>query len=112
MEFKYRVDGRGRMEEDIVEDILKARNIKDVRHFLNPSKQDLISPLKLTRIDEAADLVLDAVDEKKRIFVNLILILMGFQLVRLFIDGWNSNMEKTQINSGGLLTRKNPWNDP
>lgn len=71
MEFKYRVDGRGRMEEDIVEDILKARNIKDVRHFLNPSKQDLISPLKLTRIDEAADLVLDAVDEKKRIFVNL-----------------------------------------
>lgn len=33
MEFKYRVDGRGRMEEDIVEDILKARNIKDVRHF-------------------------------------------------------------------------------
>lgn len=71
MDFKYKVDGRDKLEIDVIDEILTARGIKNISHFLNPTEADLLPATDLKYIQEAADIVMDALDEGKKFFVNL-----------------------------------------
>lgn len=71
MRLTYNVDGRGRMENDILTNILRKRGIKDIYHFLNPNQDDLLDPTELLNIDQAADRVWDGLDNDQKFHVHL-----------------------------------------
>ena len=54
---------------DIISQILKSRNIKDPVHFLKPRDEDLLPFEDLSNIKQAADIVLNAIDNGMRIHV-------------------------------------------
>ena len=51
----YRIlsDCRGMYEDEVFDVILSQRGIKNVKHFLNPTENDLLSIDSLLYIDEA-----------------------------------------------------------
>ena len=51
---------------DILSDILKSRNIKDIQHFLNPVEFDLIDPFELKNMKKSVDIILNGIKEQKR----------------------------------------------
>lgn len=50
-------DCKGMYEQEIIDTILENRRIKDVEHFLNPRKEDLLPLDSLMKIDEARKIV-------------------------------------------------------
>ena len=56
-------------EKDVISQILKARGIINPVHFLQPKESDLLPFEDLSNIKLAADMVLKAIDEGKRIHV-------------------------------------------
>ena len=72
MEKKWNVviDGRGKDSLQIIDEILEARGIEDVEHFLNPTEEDLVPFEQMKNIDEAAQVILDGVDNDKKFFVH------------------------------------------
>lgn len=65
-----RIDGR-QMEDDfeIIDAILEARNIEDVGSFLRPSEEDLIPFEELNGVEEAAQVIIDAIDNDETFMV-------------------------------------------
>jgi len=56
-------------EKDIISQILKARNIVDPIHFLQPKESDFLPYKDILNIEIAADKVLNAIKEDKRIHI-------------------------------------------
>lgn len=56
---------------DIIKSTLAARGIKDMVHFLQPRVEDLLPLTDLDEIEEASEIVIDAINKKKRIRVFL-----------------------------------------
>ena len=58
-----KIDGR-QMEDDfeIIEAILDSRNIEDVGSFLRPTEEDLVPFEQLKGVEEAAQVIIDAID--------------------------------------------------
>ncbi|MBZ9622959.1 DHH family phosphoesterase [Clostridium sp. FP2] len=54
---------------DIIKSTLAARGIKDMVHFLQPRESDLLPLTDLDEIEEAAEIIIKAINEKKRIHV-------------------------------------------
>lgn len=52
-------------EEEIIETVLKNRGIKDVEHFLNPQKEDLLPLNELKYIEQAGRIVEGGIDNGK-----------------------------------------------
>ena len=68
-EYKILADCRNMEEHDIVNTILKNRNIKDVEHFLNPVQDDLLPLDSLKNIDKAYDIYRNAIDNNLNISI-------------------------------------------
>ena len=58
-------DCKGMYEQEIIDTILENRRIKDVEHFLNPRKEDLLPLDSLMKIDEARKIVEQGFDNNK-----------------------------------------------
>lgn len=54
------IDGRGKFDSEIIDEILENRGIKDVDAFFHPSKDDLIDPFSMQNMDKAVDILLEA----------------------------------------------------
>ena len=54
---------------DIISQILNSRNVKDPVHFLKPRKEDFLPFEELSNIKEAANIVLSAIENGRRIHV-------------------------------------------
>ena len=63
--YKIVADCKGMYEQEIVDMVLENRGIKDVKHFLNPREEDLLSLNSLMRIDEARQIVEKGIDSDK-----------------------------------------------
>lgn len=65
-----KIDGR-QMENDleIIEAILEARGIEDVGTFLRPSEEDLIPFEQLKGVEEAAQVIIDAIDNNETFMI-------------------------------------------
>ena len=59
----------GYLSEEIIDTILKTRNIKDIDEFLNPTVSNLLPFSDLYRIEEAADIVREGVQKGKQFCV-------------------------------------------
>lgn len=72
MEKKWNVviDGRGKDSGQIINEILEARGIEDVEHFLHPDESDLVPFEKMKNLDKAAQVILDGVEQCKKFFVH------------------------------------------
>ena len=72
MEKKWNVviDGRGKWPEQIVDEILEARGIEDVEHFLHPTEEDLVPFEQMKNLDEATQVILDGVENGKKFGVH------------------------------------------
>lgn len=72
MEKKWNVviDGRGKDSGQIIDEILEARGIEDVEHFLHPDESDLVPFEKMKNLDKAAQVILDGVEQGKKFFVH------------------------------------------
>jgi single-stranded-DNA-specific exonuclease len=56
--------------DTIVEKITKARGIKNIQSFLNPSEKELINPKLLDNISIASAMIIEAIESGKRICVS------------------------------------------
>lgn len=67
----YRIlnDCRGMLEDEIVQTIFEQRGIEDVDHFMNPTKEDLLSLDTLYRINEAYERVMSAINNNEHISI-------------------------------------------
>ena len=65
-----RIDGRN-MDDDfeIIDAILEARGIEDVGAFLRPSEEDLIPFEQLKGVEEAAQVIIDAIDNDETFMI-------------------------------------------
>ena len=65
-----KIDGRN-MEDDfeIIDAILESRNIEDIGSFLRPSEEDLIPFEKLKGVEEAAQVIIDAIDNNETFMI-------------------------------------------
>lgn len=72
MEKKWNVtiDGRGKDSSQIIDEILEARGIEDVEHFLHPTEEDLVPFEKMKNLDKAAQVILDGVEQGKKFGVH------------------------------------------
>ena len=72
MEKKWNVviDGRGKHSGQIIDEILEARGIEDVEHFLHPTEEDLVPFGQMKNLDKAAQVVLDGVEQGKKFGVH------------------------------------------
>lgn len=52
------------IEENYLENILKLRGIDNYLEYLNPKKEDLCDPYDLDNISEAANLLLEKLEDK------------------------------------------------
>ena len=69
MKFKAQIDGRGMYPQQLVDEILELRGVKDKEKFLNPSVDDLLPLDSLPNIEEAYEKVMKAVTNLNRIAV-------------------------------------------
>lgn len=69
-EIKVINDCRDMFPQEIVESIMDSRGIIDVDRFLNPTVNDLFPLDSLYRIDEAADIIIDALKNNKKILIH------------------------------------------
>ena len=58
-------DCSGMFAEEIIETIFESRGVKDPEHFLNPVEEDMLPLDSLSRIDEAARIVIDGLTNNK-----------------------------------------------
>ena len=65
-----KIDGR-QMEDDfeIIDAILESRGIEDVGSFLRPSEEDLIPFEQLKGVEEAAQIIIDAIDNNETFMI-------------------------------------------
>ena len=65
-----KIDGRG-MEDDleIIDAILESRNIEDIGAFLCPSEEDLIPFEKMKGLDEAYQMIDDAITMNEKFLI-------------------------------------------
>lgn len=65
-----KLDGR-QMEDDfeIIEAILDSRNIEDVGSFLRPTEEDLVPFEQLKGVEEAAQVIIDAIDNDETFMI-------------------------------------------
>lgn len=65
-----KIDGRN-MEDDfeIIDAILESRNIEDIGSFLRPSEEDLIPFEELKGVEEAAQVIIDAIDNDETFLI-------------------------------------------
>lgn len=61
--YKVLFDGRGLMEEEIIESILNNRGIDDAEHFFNPTEEDLLPLDSLKNIDKAYEIVMKHIND-------------------------------------------------
>lgn len=59
-----------RKNSSIIDNLARIRGIKDIIHFLNPTKRDLYSPYDLANIKEASEMIIQAILKGKRICVS------------------------------------------
>ena len=71
MKINVKSDVRGWNVGDVIEQIFEDRKIDDPYHFLNPRKEDMLPLTDLKNIDEAAQIVLSAVADEKKICINV-----------------------------------------
>lgn len=64
-----KIDGRKMDDSEIIESILSNRGIDDIVSFLHPVEDDMIDFKELKGIDEAAKILLDAIDNNKTILI-------------------------------------------
>ena len=69
MKFKAQIDGRGMYPQQLVDEILELRGVKDKEKFLNPSVDDLLPLDSLPNIEEAYEKVMKAVTNLNKIAV-------------------------------------------
>ena len=69
MKFKAQIDGRGMYPQQLVDEILELRGVKDKEKFLNPSVDDLLPLDSLPNVEEAYEKVMKAVTNLNRIAV-------------------------------------------
>ena len=69
MKFKAQIDGRGMYPQQLVDEILTLRGVKDKEKFLNPSVDDLLPLDSLPNIEEAYEKVMKAVTNLNKIAV-------------------------------------------
>lgn len=67
--YNIKFDGRGFFENEIIENILNNRNIKDVDHFLNPIEEDLLPLNSMKNITEAYEILDKNIFNKNKIAV-------------------------------------------
>lgn len=65
----YKLNEKIRNSGDYVRDILEARGIIDVEEYLNPSKEDLLSPNELRYIDKGAKMLIEHLENNSKIYV-------------------------------------------
>lgn len=68
--YKVMLDGRNMEPGEIVESILKNRGIKNINHFLNPQKSDLLPLNYLVDIEGAGKIVEGGLKDKKNFLVH------------------------------------------
>lgn len=64
------IDGRGKHSGQIIDEILEARGIEDVEHFLHPDESDLVPFSQMKNLDKAAQVILDGVEQGKKFGVH------------------------------------------
>ena len=64
-----KLDGRGMDDSDIIDAILESRGIEDVGTFLKPTEDDLIPFEKLKGVEEAANVIIDAIDNDETFLI-------------------------------------------
>lgn len=52
------------IKENFLENLLKERGIENVEEYLNPTGKDLCNPYDLDNISEAANLLLEKLEDK------------------------------------------------
>lgn len=62
-------DCRGTFPQDAIEVILQSRGIKDIKHYLNPKEEDLLSPFDLLNMDIATELTFQALEDNEKFLV-------------------------------------------
>ena len=65
----YKLNEKINNSGDYVRDILEARGIIDVEEYLNPSKEDLLSPNELRYIDKGAKMLIEHLENNSKIYV-------------------------------------------
>lgn len=67
--YNIKIDGRGLMDEEIIELIMENRGIDDVEHFLNPTEDDLLPLDALKNIDKAYEIIERHINKKSKIAI-------------------------------------------
>lgn len=69
-DWHVKIDGRDMDELEIVDALLESRDIKDIKHFLNPSENDMIPFEELENIDIAARIVMNTLENNERFIIH------------------------------------------
>lgn len=64
-----KIDGKGMDDSEIIDAILESRGIEDVGAFLRPSEEDLIPFEELKGVEEAANVIIDAIDNDETFLI-------------------------------------------
>lgn len=64
-----KIDGREMEDFEIIEAVLDARNIDDVAAFLKPTEDDLVPFERLKGVEEAAQIIIDAIDNNETFMI-------------------------------------------
>lgn len=63
-------DCRDMTTDEIIEELIKVRNIEDKEHFFNPKEEDIYPSEFFKNIEEAGKIVIDGITRHKKFYVN------------------------------------------
>lgn len=64
-------DCRDMLDQEMISTILENRGIKNVKHFLNPTKKDILPFGAMKNIDMGATIVVDGLNNKKKFMIHV-----------------------------------------
>lgn len=87
---------KGQYENNIIYTIFKNNKIDDIQKFLNPTDEDDTDVFKIKNIDKGIDLLSNAIDENKKIFLLVDSDVDGYtssSIMYQYLKGANSNLD-------------------